>query len=192
MNKLTISLTIFAMALGGCGDDDRDGDDTITLMDSGPATDMGTGTDLGTGTDGGGTRSCEQPLPNLVDLNMDPMAMGMLLPRCEAATVDCVNACEDLDCQTACLQADTTPSVDIGAAQPLDCELCFNVQFNSCLFDACPTQGADFLCCTEDQGCSDINNCPACGTESDAFSACAMPAASGCFTADYLAACFAM
>jgi len=190
MNKLTISLTIFAMALTGCGDDDRPGD--IVIPDSG-TTDMGpVGTDMGGTDSGSGPRMCEEGLPNLVELNMDPMAMGMLLPRCEAGTVDCINDCTDTACQTACLEADTTPGVDIGGGQVLNCETCFNVQFNACLFDACPSEGTALLCCAEDNGCGNDLGCAACSAENSTFGDCAMPAASGCFTPDYLQACFAM
>ncbi len=193
MNKLTISLTIFAMALGGCGDDDRPGDD-ITIPDSGPGTDMGpVGTDMGpSGTDMGptGPRDCEQPITDLVEINMDPMVMGMLLPRCEAATETCVTDCaDDLDCQSMCVMNDTTPGVDVGGGTVLDCNLCFNYQFNACIYDGCPDQFEALLCCAEDAGCANAFDCPACSTEFSALQSCAGGVIAGCGT--FQSACFA-
>ena len=192
MNKLAISLTMFAMALGGCGDDDRPGD--ITFPDSGPRTDMGpSDTDMGTtGADmGGGPRDCEQPLADLVEINMSPMAMGMLLPRCAAATRTCVTDCgTDQACVANCVMNDMTPGVDVGGGTVLDCNLCFNYQFNACIYDACPSQFSTFLCCGDDNGCTDLNNCPACNTEQMALVSCFMAAAPDCDT-NFQAACFA-
>lgn len=72
MNKLTISSMIFALALGGCGDDDRPGD-MITLMDGGPGADSGpVGTDMGPGVDmGPGCPPASYPAPTEATCTME-------------------------------------------------------------------------------------------------------------------------
>ncbi|MEM9071331.1 MAG: hypothetical protein AAGE52_22685 [Myxococcota bacterium] len=174
MNKL-VPLTLL-LALG-CGDDDG----RIMLMDTGPGrdggvADSGGGTDASGGVDAGGGGMCMQPTPDLAVLNMDPAAMGMLLPRCAPATRTTLQACTNVDCLVGALNGDTTPGVDIGGGQIINCNACFNIQFNRCLDERCGTQFAAFRCCAEANGCADINNCPACSTENDALTSCAMTA----------------
>jgi hypothetical protein len=190
MNKLTISLTIFAMAFAGCGDDDRPGD--IVIPDSGPGgDDMGPGTtDMGPPAMDMGPSQCEQPLTDLVELNMDPMAMGMLLPRCAAATETCVADCaDDTTCQTGCVMDDDTPGVNVGGGTVLDCNLCFNYQFNACVYDSCPDEFTAVLCCAEAAGCANAFDCPACESENMALGTCASPVVASCD--EFQAACFA-
>ena len=189
MKKLVV-LVMAALAVG-CGDDDG-----ITLMDSGMGTDMGGAVDMGpTGTDMGpaemdmGPRECEEPLDDLVDINM--MAGGMLLPRCEAATADCLSACGDQACATACLTNDPTPGVDVGGGTTLDCNLCFNYQTNVCVSDGCPTEFAAFICCAEDNGCTNPNDCGACATEQGALNSCAQGLVSAGTCGSFQSACFA-
>jgi len=183
MNKLTISLTIFAMALGGCGDDDRDGDDTITLMDSGPATDMGTGTDLGTGTDmGGPTGACAN----------DVMALPAdFFPRCSAETFECAGMAADGTALLACLDADTTP-VYMGMAGA-DCGACYNNQLVFCADSmGCHPEWAAFNCCVEDNGCTDQSCVETnCGAEQGSFSSCLNGLPMGACN-DLITACFEM
>lgn len=200
MRTLGTISTMCALILAvGC-DDSRGGEDAgggIVLMDAGPGmmgTDAGPGmmgTDAGPGMMMGG--ACAEPLPDLRDIAMDPMAPPDLLPRCAADTQTCIDdalTAMDIMALQACLTGDTTPGVDIGGGQTLTCEFCFNVQFNKCVDAACTSQFADLRCCAEAAGCADINSCPACMAESDALSSCSMGSVSipGCAT--YTDACF--
>ncbi|MAR57153.1 MAG: hypothetical protein CMM93_09015 [Rickettsiales bacterium] len=191
MKKLTISMVLMGLMAFGCGDDDRaTDDDGITIPDSGVA-DMNTTTpDMNTTTpDMGEMRECAQELPNLVEINASPEGMGMILPRCEAATLECLQGCEDAACEEACFTADGTPDLDLGGGNTIDCNLCYNVQFNYCIYDGCPDEFSAFLCCAEDNGCSDINNCPACSAEQDTLLTCAQPVLNGC--GEFVVPCFA-
>jgi hypothetical protein len=71
-------------------------------------------------------------------------------PRCTNATLGAVNTCQMMmdamarqACQTAALEGDTTPTVDMmgpGGVIPLDCATCFQFNQLHCLSVPCPTQ----------------------------------------------------
>lgn len=163
MNKLTISSMIFALALGGCGDDDRPGD--ITIPDSGPGADMGGGgTDMGpVSTDMGPTGECAA---SVMALPAD------FTPRCSMETATCAEGATTNDEFFACLDADTTaPYMDMAG---LDCSFCLNYQSIQCAdANGCHGEWAAFNCCAEANGCED-NACVQanCGPEITAFQNC--------------------
>ncbi len=163
MNKLTISLTIFAMALAGCGDDDRPGD--IMIPDSGPGTDSGpVGTDMGPAdVDMGPTGACADMIDALP---------ADFTPRCSADTATCVEGAMSNDEFFACLDADTTaPYMDM---MGLDCGFCINYQSIQCAdANGCHDEWAAFNCCAEANGCEDTACAQAnCGSELTAFQNC--------------------
>lgn len=195
MKKLALMGILSVLALG-CGDDDggrgSDRDSGLMLMDSGMIVLPDTGTppmmDAGTTPMG----ECAEPPPDLRELNMDPMAMGMLLPRCSSATLTCLMGCSasDTACSDGCLAADTTPGLDIGGGTTLDCDLCLTAQGNACIGnEGCETQWGAFFCCVEANGCANPNSCPACSAELSAIQTCAgtvpqatcQPYVLGCF-----------
>ena len=190
---------ILMLALGAvaCGDDDgRTGDTGPGLtdggtdsgqitFDTGPEVDSGivlvdagpTGTDSGpTGTDAG---TCT-PRP----ITAIPAA---LLPRCEAATLQCLIDCgADGTCQNGCLAADTTPE-----AEGVTCLICISSQQISCgVANGCDGDYAAVDCCIqanacEDQACIDTN----CGGEQTTLQTCLQGAGAACMPAVQM--CFA-
>ena len=166
-------MTKFAPLLGlvlvfGCGDDDSRPD--IMLMDTGPRVDGGGGTDTGgfdsgPGVDSGGGGTCNDPLPLLP---------SEALPRCSMDTLTCLMGCADAACQNACIDADTTPPVDVGGGATINCLGCLNLQTFACgSMNGCGTQWGAWNCCLE--ACTDPNpdNCfPMCMTEQNAFFGC--------------------
>ncbi len=192
MKKLALVGILSVLGLG-CGDDDggarRGADSGLTLMDSGTITlpDTGTPMTMDAGTTPGG--ECAEPPADLRELNMDPMAMGMLLPRCSSATLTCLMGCEDVACQDACTAMDTTAGVDVGGGTVLDCDLCINYQSNACIGnEGCETEWGGLFCCLEANACDDIS-CPACTAQLTALQTCAqaVPPAS---CQPYLLSCF--
>jgi hypothetical protein len=129
-----------------------------------------------------------QPLPSSV------------LPRCSAATYDCVAACagtEDTDaCTDACLAADTTPPADY-YGYPVDCATCTTLQLLACgERRGCHEPMAEALCCSDREcpagspgDCSDTK----CAAELRAFGLCLGYAADECvsFAGAELGSCFA-
>lgn len=187
MKKLSI-VGILSLLAFGCGDDD-DRDTRPMLMDSGTimlpdssTTEMDSGTTT--------PEECREPITDLRVVNMDPMVMGQLLPRCSADTLMCLQGCgEDGPCQEACIAADTTPGVNVGGSSLFVCDNCLNYQFVSCLSnEGCGTQVGDYFCCLEANGCSGDAPCPACEAATMALSACVPTASSRC--APYQQACF--
>jgi hypothetical protein len=89
-------------------------------------------------------RVCERP--------RRPVAAA-LLPRCSAATRDCIAGCPtaaDPDaCRDGCLEADLTPP---NGAFPIDCAACVYLQLFACIDQAdCHDAVADAFCCFEDR-----------------------------------------
>jgi len=176
MNKLTISSMILAMALTGCGDDDRPGD--IVIPDSGPGGDMGpVGTDMGPVGPTGPCADDVSPLP------------GDFFPRCSAETFECAGMAADGTALLACLDADTTPPY-MGMAGA-DCGLCYNNQLVFCADSmGCHPEWATFNCCVEDNGCMDQSCVETnCGTEQDGFIGCLNGLPMGACN-DLITACF--
>lgn len=175
MKTLAILCT-FSFLVVGCGDDDRPDTDTGPIMlDRDGGTDTGTldtGTDTGGGVDAGPV-CMPQPRPDLRDIAMMEGGEG-LIPRCSMETLDCINACTSTMCLLDCLAADATAPFDVGMGQTVNCNACFNIQFNKCLDVACNDQFDALLCCAEAMGCADINTCPACSAESTALNSCSM------------------
>lgn len=122
-----------------------------------------------------------------------------LLPRCSAATHDCVIQC-GLDnpeygadaCREACLAADGTPASSI-AGFPVDCPNCTVAQLLACADqNGCHDETAAFVCCLE--GCGGSPACAEqCAGELQAFGLCVYYSAPQC--TDYvdgpMSACFA-
>lgn len=80
--------------------------------------------------------------------------MSSQLPRCSAATSDCIDGCTTGACQTACLDADTTPPVNIDG-RLIDCRDCLNVQSTDCAVAAgCQAEWDAFRCC--EAACGDL------------------------------------
>lgn len=188
MKKLAL-LGILSMFAVACGDDDggrtRDSG-MLTLMDSGTIMlpDTGTMPMMDSGTTPMG--ECADPVPNLVDLAADPSAPAGLLPRCSAETAQCLNDAADGAAQEACIAADATAPLSV-EGQSLDCEFCWNYQFEACLSGECRTQYAAFSCCFEEAGCTG-SECPACQTQLDALIGCYQANPSACN--NYLSGCF--
>ncbi len=172
----------------GCSDDPRDRrgvDSGVSRIDSGrpsqdggsisfdtgPRTDSGVTSDAGT-ADGGGP-ACDEPITSLVTFNMsDPELAGMVLPRCGAGAIPCVQACPamDNDCVQRCLDADPTPAL---TGTEIDCAFCIDTQIAHCVDRNCPTEYAALRCCRETNGCMGTAPCPACETQSTALNTCA-------------------
>jgi hypothetical protein len=79
-----------------------------------------------------------------------------LLPRCEAATLDCWVACpseEPHDCTSACTAADPTPAQMIDDGTMVDCGRCVNLMFGVCWHEACPEEATASRCCSLSSGC---------------------------------------
>ncbi|MCA9613283.1 MAG: hypothetical protein KC586_11075 [Myxococcales bacterium] len=186
MKKLAL-VGILSVLGFGCGDDDggRTSDSGLTLMDSGTIMLPDTGTmpmvDSGTTPMG----ECADPVPSLEELAMDPSAPAGLLPRCSLDTAMCLNDAADAAGQEACIAADTTTPLDV-EGNSLDCEFCWNYQFEACLSGECRSQYAAFSCCYEAAGCSG-SECPACETELNALISCFQ---GGADCNSYLIACF--
>lgn len=126
----------------------------IRLMDSGPPP----------------SRDAGPPPPTpgacrIVDFTQLPVAC---LPRCSSATDAAIGACEDGDCFTAAIQADTTPPTTLtlpdGTTASLNCEGCVGQQVQSCWFELCPTEFQNFFACRDAGG--------TCTVEGDALDAC--------------------
>src|SRR5688500_15499765 len=130
MRRTTLTLLVsLAVALGGCGDDDRrPGGDTdagpITVMD-GSAIDEDAGTG---GEDAGPVRACEEPAVPF---------RAELAPRCTAATKTCIEACDDPAtinaCVEMCIADDTTEPADLGGGVMVDCNDCIFLAQSYCL-----------------------------------------------------------
>lgn len=189
--KTLATLCTLSFLVLGCGDDDRPREDGGIVLDrdgggdTGTRADTGTRPDTGGGVDAGST--CREARTDLRVLNMDPMAMGMLLPRCSMDTATCLSACEDQACADACYAADTTPGVDVGGGTILDCEFCNNYQFEVCISEMCMPAYGTFICCAEANDCTGAS-CPACATELMAVQTCAQGLGASCNA--HLQACF--
>ena len=119
------------------------------------------------------TGACAEPRASLP---------ASVLPRCSAATRDCVAACalekpedEVDDCQEACQKADTTPA-DTSLGDAIDCSGCVFNQLVACAENAgCHDEVAGLICClescfssTDPQGCFESK----CTGEATAFGYC--------------------
>jgi hypothetical protein len=172
MKKLALMGILSVLAIG-CGDDDggRPGTDSgLMLMDSGmivlPDTGMMPTTDAGTTPMG----ECAEPVPDLRDLAMDPMAPAGLLPRCTAETLSCINGASSAEAQATCRMGDTQAPLTV-EGESLDCEWCWGFQTLSCVSDSCPSEYATYNCCAEAAGCTG-DTCPACETQFNALRTC--------------------
>jgi hypothetical protein len=220
-----LALAGVVVALAACGDDEAASDaqacdDTATepcdsqAPDSGPNDPQGgaggrvwmpdSGTNAGSsGSGGAGTggssgsasdagtlegRMCAQPRMPLPQV---------LLPRCTAATRDCIAACmSDADpeaCREGCIMSDAT------AAEPtygVDCAACIYLQLFACVDQAgCRDGVAEVFCCIADQcpagspeGCGDMR----CPNQIRAALTCGYLADQSCvdLLADPIASCF--
>jgi len=133
-----------AMTLCACtGGRSSNRDSGVMLMDGGPGTDAplrDSGPRLDTGGGGGCTLGATGGL------------MGMCFPRCSAATATAVDACTTAACEQMAVAADTTASITLtieGMSLTLDCQACFNVQFNTCIIEACPTEFNAYVACDD-------------------------------------------
>jgi hypothetical protein len=163
-----LSLMLISALGMGCGDDDEGSPVSDGGAGSGAAgSSAGTGGGAGTvATDGGdldsgvadagdsGPGACAEPL--------NPLP-AVLLPRCTAATAQCVVDCsavaaEDRSaCQNACLNADTQPSV-----AGLGCTDCRFIQLLACAdANGCHDEVAAMRCCI-DEKCPTGNSAPGC------------------------------
>lgn len=166
------------LACGGRDSSSRDGGPIIMLMDGG-----GTGTDSGTGggTDSGTMRTDSGSMSGSVCGSVAgasgfPALPTGCVPRCTSATLMRIMMCPmgDEMCFDSAVMSDTTPSanVDIGMGMTLevDCEGCLNWQVNSCIYDSCPSQFADYAMCAG----SASNPETECATQIMAVNACIM------------------
>lgn len=187
---------ILMLALGvACGDDDVRMADTGTAptdagTDAGQITfDTGPEEDAGIVlVDAGGTDS--GPVGTDAGLTCTPRPIAAIppaqLPRCEAATLQCLIDCgADAACQGGCLAADATP-----AAEGIDCQICISSQQISCgVSMGCDDEYGIVDCCIQDnmcadQACIDTN----CGAQQTGLQTClqgvgaaCMPAVQSCF-----------
>jgi len=91
-----------------------------------------------------------------IDLTMGvPPLPDSCLPRCAPDTLESMFGCSDGTCRRAVMAADSTPSTSLTITRAavedqiaaLDCELCFDVQSDSCAQESCPSQMRDYLAC---------------------------------------------
>ena len=138
-------------SLGCTGDDDGGAEEE----DAGPREWMGTDAgipprrDAGPPAEDAGLRICYE-LPRLTEAE---------LPRCRAATADCVDACPEgdagEDCRSACWANDPTP-----ASGDVACQDCVFRQLLGCVEDAgCEAEVAAWLCCIIDNCSSSTDPC---------------------------------
>lgn len=159
---------------------DGGGTDAGHLPDGAPI-DGGSPTDGGARTDSGGIDaavSCSAPLTALP---------AEALPRCSAATHDCINGCiadagtgTPVACVAACEADDITPSYLLGSVH-LNCGGCLNREQRRCIQDhGCADQVAALDCCVA-MHCPD-GSCVSstCMSQYSAFASCAMVTAGPC------------
>lgn len=122
-----------------------------------------------------------------------------VLPRCEAATLDCVVRCgidnpeyDQEACRNGCLAADTTPA-DTSLGQPINCANCTLGQLLACADQGgCHDETAAFLCCLEE--CGGGEQCQTeCSGQLQAFGLCVYYTAPECvdYVAGPIGQCFA-
>lgn len=184
----TISVLLLLTAATGCLDDDSGGGggggDLVWMpRDAGipPRPDSGPRSD-------GGVREC-------FDFPAVPAA---LLPRCTAATRDCVEACPadtpGEECRNTCWATDPTPRS--GAPDDVGCNDCILRQLISCIDTAgCHGEIQRYFCCI-------IDNCPTgedacisamCASEAEGMFICGYTLEPGCFglTSGDIGMCYA-
>ncbi len=149
-NTLLI-FSIAALTFSACGDDDRPMTTTDGGGDSGtPDSTINTpdgSTEDDASTVDNRTRECGMITPSLRTFWDEP--------RCAQATQECISACEDTACITACIQADETPA-RTEAGLTIDCGFCLSYEPFVCLYNnGCDTEIADFACCANDK-CSGL------------------------------------
>ncbi|HEV8248062.1 MAG TPA: hypothetical protein VGP93_19945, partial [Polyangiaceae bacterium] len=123
-----------------------------------------------------------------------------LLPRCKAATLECIVQCGltsdqyNLDaCRNACLAADGTPAAS-ASGFAVDCPTCTLLQLLACAdTGGCHEETAAFICCIEACGGSDTCASTQCSGELSAFGLCVYYSAPDCVDYDKgpMNACFA-
>ncbi|MDD9935723.1 MAG: hypothetical protein OXT09_19075 [Myxococcales bacterium] len=212
---------LLCMLLSGsvaCGDDSGDSDDgggSDTTPDAGTAGPADAGEedeeelvwmpmDAGTGDSSSDSTGSSNDSSNMSSIEGRECAQerdllpDALLPRCSAATRDCVAGCaENADadaCREACLAADDTPAEGMFG---LNCSSCIYLQLFGCFDQAgCHEGVAELFCCladrcadNDDDGCAETM----CGDELDAAITCGYFAQESCvnFLGEELGACFA-
>jgi hypothetical protein len=139
------------------------------------------------------TGACAEPLQPLP---------SSVLPRCSAATSDCITQCdlelpddEADDCRDACQEADTTPA-DTSLGYEIDCSGCVFNQLLACgEAHGCHDEVAGLMCCitdcqaTGDPACLEAE----CTDEITAFGYCVYYGNEDCvkYESEWLSACFA-
>lgn len=198
MNRMALALGLVAAMSGltACKSEDPM---TITLPDAAPNDAGMTNVTPDTGTqdppDAGPPPTCPLSDPNTIA----PLPSSCL-PRCEPATFRAIAGCgQDQECVMAALAADlrvpaqitTSAGAPIVGAPPLDCDLCFIWQQNTCVNDSCPAElqalvecqsapapdaGAGTMCAEEQQA---VNACVT--ANMSAVQNCALDRAAMCF-----------
>jgi hypothetical protein len=203
---------LLLIAIGGCGDDENNGDGGANTLDSstdegvdagrdayvwmpnaGSGGSGGTGGAGGAGGTGGGSgldgRMCAAPRDYLPE---------SFLPRCSADTAACIAGCmssaDPEACRDGCISSDATPPE---SQFGLNCGACIYLTLFACIdMEDCHDGVAEVFCCIEDncptgsaEGCSD----QMCGGEIQAAVTCGYYANQDCvdLLGDEIGRCFA-
>lgn len=187
---------VWVLALGCAG-----GGTTPVRTDSGPGeVDAATGnSDSGVRRDASTPRDANAPDSDAaLDAGVDgeegcggppPLSlMSSQLPRCSATTSACVEGCSTGACQSACLEADDTPPLNVDG-RIIGCSDCLNVQNTACaVAEGCQEEWEAFRCC--EAACGDLACAGQCqNTHRSALTTCYQPFARDCQSA--LMECFA-
>lgn len=190
MKKFAFVLAISGLAFG-CASRSHGGGGGggggIVLMgdDAGTRPGNQAGDDAGrSGGDSGRDDGPRDPDPATCDQEFESIPRADA-PGCAASTLDCLMACTDADCQTACFEAEPDQE---------GCNTCLNQNINACASeDTCKAEWDAFNCCAVENGCED-QSCVQdnCGDEIGAFQECGgadgtvsdcLPAIQECFGA---------
>lgn len=150
MKKL--ALVVLALGMLACNNGRSSGNDSgtnITLGDTGPA---GNDAYVPPGNDAATTGgACSV---TITAASFGSLSAGCF-PRCQAATLNAVNACAagDNACVDAAFGMDTTPTIPwmqngTAATMPLDCQTCYSVQALHCISaNGCSAEVTAYLMC---------------------------------------------
>lgn len=138
---------VLTLAVGCDGDTPTDAPDGGRWMPTDSGIPPRPDAEATSGRDAGADRVCIPLMPLAAEA----------LPRCHAATRDCVTSCpEGMDgdgCRSSCWSSDDMPALDPSASNPFDCDNCIFTQLLACLDrDTCHAEVAAFLCCLVDCG----------------------------------------
>lgn len=202
MRILTTIGMVLALAAGGCGEDTTgsseaggDGDgDADAMLDAG--SDDPVVEEQPVGDPPKDDPRDEPPLQKqctvLIDYREDSS-----MPSCDAATLECLQACgeDDEQCPEDCIAGDSSDGLEVDGQ--IDCDGCVSIGMFACFADSgCDDEVNAFMCCFEGKCLkSDAAGCveSQCGTELEGMFICAISKSPQCFdhSGDHNAVCFA-